>query len=90
MTVELKPVPFGLAAGILWGLAVMVTGLLAAWFGYGKMFVDVVGSFYIGYQPTVPGSIIGCIWGFFDGLIGGFVFALLYNFLAAGPNKGRR
>jgi hypothetical protein len=81
MAIELKPSAFGLAAGILWGLAVLVTGLMAALFGYGKMFVDVVGSFYIGYQPTMTGSLIGGVWGFFDALIGGFIFALLYNLL---------
>lgn len=81
MVVDLKPAAFGLAAGILWGLGVLVTGLAAALFGYGIQFVNVVGSFYIGYAPTVVGSIIGGVWGFFDALIGGFVFALLYNFL---------
>lgn len=81
MVVELKPASFGLTAGILWSLAILVTGLMAALFGYGTKFVDVVGSFYLGYQPTVAGCIIGGIWGFFDALIGGFVFALIYNFL---------
>lgn len=81
MVNELKPTAFGLAAGILWGLAVIVTGLTAALFGYGTKFVEVVSSFYLGYQPNIPGSIIGGVWGFFDGLIGGFIFALLYNFL---------
>ena len=81
MVDELKPAAFGLAAGILWGLAVLVTGLTAALFGYGAKFVDVVGSFYLGYQPNVTGSILGGVWAFFDGLIGGFIFALLYNFL---------
>ncbi|WP_424359885.1 bacteriophage holin [Methanocella sp. MCL-LM] len=82
MVDKLKPTAFGLAAGILWGLAVLVTGLTAALFGYGVKFVDVVGSFYLGYQPDLTGSIIGGVWGFIDGLIGGFVFALLYNYLA--------
>ncbi|CAJ37739.1 bacteriophage holin [Methanocella arvoryzae] len=82
MVAELRPTALGLTAGILWGLAVLVTGLTAALFGYGLKFVDVVGSFYLGYEPTVIGSILGGVWGFFDGLIGGFVFALLYNYLA--------
>lgn len=81
MVVELKPSAFGLTAGILWGLAVLVTGLAAALSGYGTQFVNVVGSFYLGYEPTLTGSVIGGVWGFFDALIGGFVFALLYNFL---------
>lgn len=82
MAEELKPVALGLSAGILWSLAILATGLMAAWSGYGMKFVDIVGSFYLGYQPTVIGSVIGAIWGFFDALIGGVIFALLYNFLA--------
>ena len=36
-------------------------------------------NFYIGMKLSVLGGIIGGIWGFFDGAIGGFLFAWLYN-----------
>ena len=82
MTDKLKPVPFGLAAGILWGLAILIIGLASAVTGYGGRFIDVVGSFYLGYVATIPGSIIGGIWGFFDALIAGAIFAWVYNYLS--------
>jgi len=36
-------------------------------------------SVYLGYTPTVLGSIIGGIWGFVDAGIGGLLLAWLYN-----------
>lgn len=37
---------------------------------------------YRGYEITLLGSFIGLVWGFLDGLIGGAIFAWLYNQLA--------
>jgi len=70
---------FGLAMGIIWGLALLIIGIAAAYAGYGKEIVALCGSVYIGYDATLVGAIVGTIWGFFDGLIGGFIFAWLYN-----------
>ena len=71
---------FALAIALTWGLGVLVAGLGAACYGWGAAFVDVLGSIYIGYAPTVGGSFIGFLWGFVDGFIGGAIFALLYNY----------
>jgi len=46
--------------------------------------VTPLSSLYIGYAPSFVGGIIGGIWGFFDGLIGGAILALLYNAFAKG------
>lgn len=70
---------FGLALGILWGLAVLILGIAATYANYGLSFVDLFSTMYIGYDITLIGSIVGGIWGFLDGLIGGFIFAWLYN-----------
>jgi hypothetical protein len=37
---------------------------------------------YRGYSITPLGSVVGLIWGFVDGLIGGAIFAWLYNIIA--------
>ena len=75
-------VPFGLAAGILWGLGVLITGIITTAHGsWGVDFVNAMGSVYIGYDNTYLGSVIGGLWGFVDGFIGGIVFAWLYNLL---------
>jgi len=67
-----------LGIGIYWGLAMLVAG----WFsviGWGNAFVQVMSSFYIGFESTFIGSIVGGIWGFVDGLIAGAVIAFFYN-----------
>lgn len=41
----------------------------------------IIGLVYRGYSISPIGSILGLIWGFFDGLVGGAIFAWLYNLL---------
>lgn len=41
-----------------------------------------IGEVYRGYRINAVGSVIGLAYGFVDGLIGGIVFAWLYNRLA--------
>lgn len=78
--IRLAIVPFGLALGLLWGLSVLITGLITTLHGgWGVGFVTTIGSMYIGYTNTYLGSIIGGIWGFVDGFIGGILLAWFYN-----------
>jgi hypothetical protein len=73
---------FALTCALVWGL-----GLCAlTWW---VMFLDGpstdptwIARIYRGYSLTPLGSLIGLAWAFFDGLIGGAVFAWLYNLLA--------
>jgi hypothetical protein len=69
----------GLAFGMTWALGCFLIGLSATAFGYGTEFVDALGKFYLGYAPTVGGTLIGTLWGFADAYVGGIVFAWLYN-----------
>lgn len=69
----------GLAFGIMWGLGIFLLGLAAMLFGWGNEWVSLFSSGYLGFDATFPGSLIGGIWGFIDGLIGGIVLAWLYN-----------
>lgn len=75
---KLDPKAAGLAVGIPWSLGVLAVGL-ASTKGYGKKFVDVLGSVYPGYDSTPGGACVGSVWAFFDGLGGGIIYALLYN-----------
>jgi hypothetical protein len=43
--------------------------------------VSVFGSLYIGYGASLAGSVIGMVRAFFDGFIGGAVFAYVYKVL---------
>jgi hypothetical protein len=78
---KLQPVPLGLAAGILWSVSVFILGLTAIG-GWGGGIVAGLGTFYIGYGPSFVGAIIGAVWAFVDGLVGGVLLAWLYNMFA--------
>jgi len=73
---------FALSCAIFWSLSVFVmTWWLIAFNATGEM--RLLGEFYRGFTVTPVGSLIGAVWGFFDALIGGAIFAWLYNKLAA-------
>ncbi len=72
---------FTLTCGITWGLFVLFLGW-AAMLGWGTGFTGALGSLYIGYNATFLGSVIGLVWAFFDGAIGGLIFAFVYNAFA--------
>ncbi len=73
---------FGLACGIIWGAVMLILGLAGHFFAYGAKFGEAMASIYIGYTPTLLGSVIGGIYGCIDGGIAGLALAWLYNKLA--------
>jgi hypothetical protein len=79
---QLKKRAVGLAAGIMWGLTVM----LGTWFlllmDSGGLTISKLRVFYFGYSFTFVGGIVGLLWGFIDGFICGVIFAWLYNMFA--------
>lgn len=76
MTLNVRALAF--AAAIVWSAGVFLAGIFAT-FGWGVAAVQAIGSFYIGYGPTLLGAVIGAIWAFIDGFVGGAVIAWLYN-----------
>ena len=74
-----SPRALGLSFGILWGLAVLLMGLAATYFGYGLNFDNVMFTIYPGFKLGVVGSIIGGLWGLVDGFIFGVLVGWLYN-----------
>ncbi len=79
---QLDAKAFGLACGLLWALGVVALGLLSITADYGTGFVSALSSVYLGFDGTSGGLVIGAVWGFLDGGIGGWLLALLYNKLA--------
>ena len=70
----------GLAVGL--GASWAICMLFAGWasiFGWSIKFVEVMSSVYVGLKPTFLGGIIGALWGFIDGAIGGAIIAIVYN-----------
>ncbi|MFH1800911.1 MAG: hypothetical protein ABH891_08740 [Candidatus Omnitrophota bacterium] len=73
---------FALAGGILWSVAMLTVGFLNLAFpGYGKAFLEGMGSVYL-WNPAAasPSSVLVLTAiAFLDGTIGGLLFAWLYN-----------
>jgi hypothetical protein len=67
-----------MALGLTWGVAVLALGLIGV-VGWGRPMIDVLGSLYVGFGPTLRGSVIGGAWAFVDGAVAGVVVAWLYN-----------
>ena len=64
------PVAVGLALGIYFGIGLFVFAITASLWGYCRIFVSFMSTFYIGYAPTLLGAFIGLLRGFVDAFIG--------------------
>ena len=76
---KISSVGLGMSLGVLWGVSVLILGLLAHAYSYGQPFVTTMGAIYVGYVPSVKGSILGGILAFINAFITGFLIAWLYN-----------
>jgi TRAP-type mannitol/chloroaromatic compound transport system permease large subunit len=80
MTLNTKAL--ALTSAILWGLAMLAMSLAnLIWGNYGQQFLQTMSSVYPGYYATrnIAEVIVGTLYGAVDGLVGGAVFAWLYN-----------
>ena len=75
---------FALACGILWGLGLFALTWWIIAFDGSTHELTLIGRVYRGYDISPLGSLVGLVWGFFDALIGGAIFAWLYNRLSRG------
>lgn len=74
---------FALSCGLIWGFGIFfLTWWVIAFEGAtGQM--TMIGHLYRGYNVSPMGSLIGLLWAFPDGLVGGAIFAWLYNSFTA-------
>ena len=68
-----------LTCGILWGLGLFLATLWMILFDGASGEITFIGRVYRGYSISMTGSLFGLLWGFVDGLIGGAIFAWVYN-----------
>lgn len=75
---------FGVASGVMGAFMMLSLGI--AWMmNWGAGVANVgqfIASFYVGFNPTAIGILIGAVWGFLDLGIGGLIFAWVYNRVA--------
>jgi hypothetical protein len=74
---------FALTCSLIWGLGLFfITWWIILFEGAtGDMLF--IGRVYLGYNVSPLGSFIGLIWALVDGLIGGAIFAWLYNLISS-------
>lgn len=77
----LNPFRLSVALGVLWGCLTLLLGFVAAFLRRGTAWVELIGLIYLGYRPTLYGSLIGGIWGFVDGFLSGLLISWLYRLL---------
>ena len=78
---------FALTCGLVWGFGLFFLTLWIIAFDGATGEATLIGRLYRGYTISAMGSLVGMIWAFFDGLIGGAIFAWLYNLLATGRQR---
>ncbi len=76
---QLHIVKLGTAFGIAWAFFTMLAGLTSALWGWGVEFIELLGTVYAGYGPTLAGSLVGAVWGFANGFLWGAIIAWIYN-----------
>jgi hypothetical protein len=73
---------FALTCALVWGLGLFTLTWWVIVFEGATGQATVIGLAYRGYNISPTGSLIGLIWAFPDGLIGGAIFAWLYNLIS--------
>lgn len=72
---------FALSCGLLWGFGLLCITWWIIAFGGATGEPTLIGRVYRGYSISPGGSLIGLAWGLPDGMIGGAIFAWIYNLL---------
>lgn len=83
MRLNLKAI--SLTSGILWGLVILLTGIMnLIWTGYGDAFLKVIASLYPGFNAkgSFGDVIVGTVYALVDGAACGFIFGWVYNLFA--------
>lgn len=78
---------FAMTTGVIWGLGVFFLTWWIIAFDGSTGEVTFLGRLYRGFNISPSGSIIGLLWALVDGLIGGAIFAWLYNCIIPRANR---
>lgn len=76
-----------LTIGLVWGLGLFLLTWWIILFEGSNQDSNILTHIYRGYTITPLGSLIGLLWAFIDGIIGGACIAWIYNNLI--PKTGK-
>lgn len=78
---------FSITCGLFWAAVLFFLTWWIILFDGASQEVTMIGRVYRGYSISPLGSVIGFFWALADGLIGGAIFAWLYNFVVSKASK---
>jgi hypothetical protein len=90
VVMKLNVKAFALAFGLIWGLGLFLLTWWVIGFEGSTHEMTLIGHIYRGYNISPGGSVLGLIWGFADGFVGGAIFAWLYNAIAKNATSAER
>ncbi|HVB79369.1 MAG TPA: bacteriophage holin [Candidatus Binataceae bacterium] len=73
---------FAVTFALIWGIGLFILTWWIMAFDGATHEATLIGQLYRGYNISPVGSLIGLAWATADGLIGGALFAWLYNVIA--------
>jgi hypothetical protein len=81
---------FAWSCGLIWGVGLpLLTWWIIAFEGP-SLEPTWLGRVYRGYSLTFVGSLYGALWAFVDGVVGGALFAWVYNLIEERVHTIRR
>ena len=78
---------FALTVALIWGIGLFLITWWVIIFEGATGAKTVLGVVYRGYSISPVGSLIGLAWALVDGLVGGAIFAWVYNLIASRSSK---
>ena len=81
----------GVTMGLLWAGCMLLVGVInMAAPAYGNDFLQMMSSVYPGYHAshTWLSVLVGTVYGFVEGVIGGMLFAWIYDWMIGGRPAG--
>jgi hypothetical protein len=76
---KLNPVKLGLAAAIVWGLAIFIMTWISMYTGWGMFWLSQWMDVYPGFDISTKGTFIGLGYAFVEGFVTLFIFGWLYD-----------
>ena len=89
---QLSAKALAIVSAIFWGASVFLVGFInLAAPSYGTHFLHGISSLYPGFHAsrTVFDVLVGTGYGIVDGAVGGYLFAVLYNFFVPCVEKAK-
>lgn len=70
---------FALSVGLLLGVAILLITVVFLIFDHNGLQLSKLHKVCLGYSVSWLGAFLGLLWGFIYGVVGGWLFAYLYN-----------